>query len=851
MATKINENVWGTIPENDGNVRFGNSIATTIGDNNYNPETGNIDLSISPWGIGFSNVGNTSIMYATRTGGASSTSGNRIRRLETNGSNSSNTPFALVSNYNIWNGSTTSSTTWKNIIPSQKLYGETKKSESNNYIVSDSNIDKNDYPPNCSTSTYSNSVGDMKPAVYLSYQDYKLCISAFSYVNLSTGSVTRINMTASTWNSFVSTINAMDLNNFGLINIEYYQYARRHNAGSANSWSEQEYEAIQPLNKIPVNEVFRKFYFSKDSTTNYIQLRPRCRVGQFYPEVTSWSSNGGVRFPIDGSDFGASATYHSTSGGYQGYVGIWDDTPLRKSFGAYVDGGSWSFDDISYKTECKYWQVVNSAFQEYHVNDVFSYSGTMYSAPITTITDTSYNTNAESVKALLLHEIAFFGFPFTWRPDSDSLTSSIGDNNVYVPEFDSHMITTGTYKKGVDALTLPNALWQNVFDDTVPTYDPSYNPPTPQPIIDEHDNNINNIGVYNKFPSALNFYALTLNEFLSTISALNAMFVTDTDGVEKWQVNFKGVNPSDYIVGAYATVLDIDTTLATLSGITVGAINLANIEQYAKGYKLSTLLQDTDFSCGSVAIPAYGDFRDYAPYTQLELYLPLCGTVDLDPAFFVGHEVLVKYWCDLSTMSCSAAVYRVSDEYTTLYKVVNGTIGSTVPLTSLRMGDYQNNIKSIESAMKRNEMQTWLSMAGVAEKGITAIASGGGSMIYDAGGLLSGVASVAGNMQSYSDLQYQLYHTQPAIAQTGASESQNAFCIGSMYPILFIKRAMTLPNYNPSIYGHTVGYACCINDTIGNMSGYTVATNINTEGIAATAEEIEMIKQAFSKGVIL
>ena len=843
MATKINETIWGAIPENDGNVRFGNSIATIIGNNNYNPETGNIELSISPWGIGYSNAGNTSIMYATRTGGASSTSGNRIRRLETNGSASRNTPFALVSNYNIWNGSTTSATKWKNIIPSQKLYGETKKSESNNYVVSDSNIDKNDYPPNCSMSTYSNSVGDMKPAVYLSYQDYKLCISAFSYVNLSTGSVTRINMTASTWNSFVSTINAMDLNNFGLINIEYYQCARRHNAGSANSWSEQEYEAIQPLNKIPVNDAFRKFYFSKDSTTDYIQLRPCCRVGQFYPEVTSWSSNGGAQFPIEGRDFGTSATYHSSSGGYQGYVGIWDDTPLRKSFGAYVNNGSWTFDDISYKTDCKYWQVVNSAFQEYHVNDVFSYSGTMYSAPITTITDTSYNTNAESVKALLLHEIAFYGFPFTWRPDSDSLTSSIGDNNVYVPEFDSHMITTGAYKKGVDALTLPNALWQNVFDDTIPTYDPTYKPETPAG--DENDSGALDNSIYRniRLGGSNYFYALNETELHNFINFVNGLYLGDADDTQL-KLDFKGSNPNDYIVGVFAYPFNIPNVVHASNiylGCVESTVNANVVRQSDTGY----------FSFGSLTVDENnfdflrGDFRDYAPYTQIELYIPLCGTVELDAAFYVGHTITVDGIYDINTGSLTMRILRDN----IVDRTFDASIAVQIPITSRNMGDYQNNIHQ----MRMNLINASIGGVQTAEKTVTgAIAQSQSnnplSGLSESGFDIGASGFAAG--QAIANAKYQLSHTQPRPCMTSTASSANSI---QMYNkcILFVKRAKMLSGFSAETYGKTVGYACLKNTTLSDtdISGFTICSDCDLSGIPATADEINAIQNALHNGI--
>lgn len=831
MATKVNTDIWGAIPAT-GSIRCNKTLKELIADNLYDPDTGNFDLSISPWGIGYSNAGNYSIPWYTRTGEAASTSNNRISKMGVENSMSYNTPFILGRGiYGLRENYSDEYTR-----PMQRLYGGTTK-DSDNYIISTVKYDLGDKPPSYHVSA-ADSVANLQPALYLDYQSIKVVSTALQWINLINGTVTRTVLTnPSQYNSYVNAVNSMDLENIGIIAIEFEIYVKNNGSWSAIT-SNNDY-MIHNFKKFKITDRLKQFYFTGDDT-EYVQIMPRNYIGAPYKDA-AWNSTGGRGIPMESYSYGNLASYHS-----------FDNSFAWNNFAGGASGrftvGSWSFDDNDYTTDVlSFWGGTNP-IREVHENDIISYSGYIRTCSVTKITRTTAPRNSTAINTVIYHEIAFLGLPFVMGWSTNAGSQNIGDADVCLPVFDDHMITTGNYVRGTAALDLPNAAWTDILDVTMPDYDPRYDP-GPKP--NEKDIDINNVGRYNKFPSALKVYALSLNEFVSVIDALNAMYVTDPDGVEHWQVDFKGSNPSDYIVGLYATVANIDITGATVDGINVGAINLADINSDAKGYKLPSTLVDLDFSCGSVSVPALDDFRDFAPYTQLELYLPLCGTVDLDPAFFVGHEVLVKYWIDILTMSCSAAVYRVTDEYTTLYKVVNGSCGATVPLTALRMGDYQNSIKSLESAMKRNEMQTWLSMASVAEKGATAIASGGGSMLYDAGGLLSGVANVAGNMQSFSDLQYQLYHTQPAIAQTGAAESQNAFCIGSMYPILFIKRAMTLSGYDPSIYGHTVGYACCINDTIGNMSGYTVASNINTEGIAATAEEIEMIKQAFSKGVIL
>ena len=104
-------------------------------------------------------------------------------------------------------------------------------------------------------------------------------------------------------------------------------------------------------------------------------------------------------------------------------------------------------------------------------------------------------------------------------------------------------------------------------------------------------------------------------------------------------------------------------------------------------------------------------------------------------------------------------------------------------------------------------------------------------------------------MRTLSYVEYQLDHTQPAVSQTGVAEAQNSFCVGQLKAKLVIKRAYPLSGINNTIYSKTVGNACCITTTVGSRSGLIVCSNIKCDGIPATLEEINAIKQAFASGV--
>lgn len=447
------------------------------------------------------------------------------------------------------------------------------------------------------------------------------------------------------------------------------------------------------------------------------------------------------------------------------------------------------------------------------------------------------STNATDVKNYVLKQIAYLGLPFVYDPD-DAVRGQIGDIGVYLPVFDDNGITTGDYKEGTDALRLPNSEW---VDGRESGYDPNVRP-TPE----NHDTgDIPNVGNYlRRFGNHLKVWCLYQNDVNTIVAAINDLYQSSADPVTEWQTDFQGVNPSDYIVGLYAILIDPPKT-DTTSTFTLGAVDFdGDISAYRYNF---TSDKSGYFSFGTVDVPYYGDFRDYSPYTELELYIPLCGTVELDPAYFIGHKIAVDMYYDIYTMSCVAAVSRISQLGKTLYKTVNGTIGAQIPIMSRDMGDYQNTIKALESAHKQNEnrLMTSLITAGVSA-GI-AIGTGGAALPAMAGMGLGGLGLI-NTLEQGKLIDYQLDHTQPAIAQTGVAETQNAFCVGQLKPKLNIKRATELP-LNDTIYSQTVGNACCINALVGDRTGLIVCSDIKCDGIPATLEEINLIKQAFASGV--
>lgn len=494
---------------------------------------------------------------------------------------------------------------------------------------------------------------------------------------------------------------------------------------------------------------------------------------------------------------------------------------------------------------------MNGKFFEFDFNDreQTSSTGTFTSCTYCELTADNY----EAFKNAVKKELAYIGLPFTI---SRSLipTATAEDENLYYPVFDGHRCTTGEYKTGVEAQSLSNYSWQWIYEiDELPPDDPD------DPDEEFDSGYLNNKQTYfYRYANPNAVYALTYDNFKKFATDVNNLYSNDPTQIDQMQIDFKGVNPQDYIIGVYGIPFNVNyiSPSAPDDNIELGVITLPT----AKGK-----LVDTDTSIirqlGHITIPEkYGNFRDYEPYTQIEIYLPFCGTAKLDPAQVVGHDLYLEYYYDILTLSCTACIYRDNQ---TLIHTSNGSIGATLPFTASAMGSYQNSMKQTENAIKRNEMSIGLGVAStvIGIAGVVGAPETGGASLALAGAAIAGMGAAYKGVQSANELNYELAHKQPQISQCSSPNGAVAQWIAKMVPVCFIKRAKMLPSYDQEIYAKTIGNSCCINDTVGNRSGLIVCSSIDTTGISKeistdiyispTADEINMIKSAFSNGVIV
>lgn len=239
----------------------------------------------------------------------------------------------------------------------------------------------------------------------------------------------------------------------------------------------------------------------------------------------------------------------------------------------------------------------------------------------------------------------------------------------------------------------------------------------------------------------------------------------------------------------------------TISG-TTQEITLGNVKTGVNGEKISQNFSKQ--TIGTVAIAEhYKNFLDYAPYTNVIIYLPYIGFKELDTSLVMGKTLKIEYTLDVITGGCLAQIYVGKIR---LYEFT-GNIGVDIPIT----------------ASNRAQVESSYISAGV---GVVSSAMNGNAI-----GVADSIIGAATSQYHYSG--------------TG---NPSPSCVASTNRTCYV--VIDRPQYQPlNAFNHTRGRMCCLSKTIGSLRGYTVCDkNIDISGISATDEEKEEIVNILSSG---
>ena len=304
-----------------------------------------------------------------------------------------------------------------------------------------------------------------------------------------------------------------------------------------------------------------------------------------------------------------------------------------------------------------------------------------------------------------------------------------------------------------------------------------------------------------------------INDFpISDIGGLARYYAIDRFQLDELQADFKNstsgipLDAGQFVIGLYQLPIDIPSFCTTSQE----KIVLGKLETNAVGKKLLTVNRRVHLGGYFISANCGNNFLDYAPYTEIKLYIPYCGMVELPPNLFINSTVSVDMIIDIISGSCKGIVMCNN----TFYTSISGSLMCSLPL-SLE----QCATKSLSIINSANSIMSGIIFGNKNYSALNTVTTLGEAMIEN-----NNIAPshISGNMDSVVNF----YDPQCCI--------------------LF----MTYPQVNMGDIGKTHGKVCNYQDTLKNCHGYTVVNNPHLE-IKCTNTEKDEITKLLEQGVIL
>lgn len=294
-------------------------------------------------------------------------------------------------------------------------------------------------------------------------------------------------------------------------------------------------------------------------------------------------------------------------------------------------------------------------------------------------------------------------------------------------------------------------------------------------------------------------YNPTLSELESFARFLFSGITEDMESVIKRMM----VNPIDYILALNMIHIPLTTTNPAdigFCGISSGVESKVVTQQY---YQIEYQLAVKEF---------WNTALDYSSYTRCRIYVPYCGIYDISIDEIQNGTLWLRYVVDVVSGSVVAFV---------------GTKRTQKDGTRLRATLYQYNGNCILSmpVSQTNWQNIFSSVLNIANMAIAPSPSSAAGMAQD---IMSQKVSV----------------------QKSGSISANFGYLGKQTPYVILER----PELSiPVDYGHHEGYPANHKRKLGEVHGYTEikSDTLIANNFTGTKEELDMLKTALEKGVIL
>lgn len=430
------------------------------------------------------------------------------------------------------------------------------------------------------------------------------------------------------------------------------------------------------------------------------------------------------------------------------------------------------------------------------------------------------------------------------------------DNDMYCGIIENDGMTYGNYTRGEDNKDNQIYGWK---DSTQTPFDPSNIPDTDNTHYD-YETKFNHYGLT---ACSCNQYVVYESDVVKLADIIATAINTRPDPDQLSTVDYalnNGLtnNPVDTIISVRAyPARSLPITEKLVGGVLTDHEPLhcgAWYNNDVTGYFLGSTFDIITFSfrrgTNNGFVAAFDNsFLDYAPYTRAELIIPYCGTVQLNPADFLNHDINVKIIVDYITGICTAFVMRENVAVMT----VSGSMGIDIPITGLQNATYDsqrlNAVFNRENA-NANNVSASVGLFG-ASVGLAASVATGNVVgaIASVAGIGASIAKQPTVQNAMEKADYELTHQQlpTKVVQSGTPMISYVYenCCR-----LIVYRPVISEDFDPAVYADTVGFACLINGTVSQFTGLTVGT-IDTAGVNCTEREKEMIQKLFAGGVYL
>jgi len=410
-----------------------------------------------------------------------------------------------------------------------------------------------------------------------------------------------------------------------------------------------------------------------------------------------------------------------------------------------------------------------------------------------------YITSEDELKLYL----ASCGFKFIYK---NRMYKPVAENNVIVGYTDD-LASQSDWDK-----------WHTKDDHEKPV-----TPPAPTPTGDDEDND-------DPIPVAGAPYSSGLARYYAT-TAGSLILSHISEAMGAWNLKDSGKDLYKNIISCKLIKSPAAIPVSGSEPFTVYGVTL----QYdGSDITLPVINDNPTASFGPYNIPRkFNDFRDYAPYTKVEIYLPYCGWTVL-PSHVVGRSVSVTYYTDIIAATCKAVVYCGAN----VVAEAAGVIGLDIPMVTENAGAKAEAVTMGLLAYGKAGLQTALGVgAAVATKGKAGVKQA----VSGLGDVVSAYSQTAMAFnQNYTEIN---------------GKNGDGCCIAGISAIVIkITRpkygSNTTPPYVPSEYAHSIGYVSMKSAKVSSFTGLLVADNVDTSGISgATDREKQLIKLYLESGI--